>query len=208
MVAPGGGGRTILCRGLVDFAVFPRLDAQERSQSLASGGLPGHRKSTRKLPRAAECPHPARPYPVPSTQQVRRSPSETLRSFARSRRWAHFSLGSRSHWIFGILQRPSIRVRNSSTIRSCSFGSSPARFSLSLLKNSRFRFAWFSRPRRTRAAIALLILVSTVSAYRSTCLATVDGSPTLYRGPALPRRFGSDLPGPAFRPRLGALACD
>jgi hypothetical protein len=54
----------------------------------------------------------------------------------------------------------------------------------------------------------LLMLASTVSAYRSTWLATVDGRPTLYRGPGLPRRFGLDLLRPAFRPRLGASAPD
>jgi hypothetical protein len=43
---------------------------------------------------------------------------ETLRSLARSRRCAHFSLGRFSHWILGILQRPRINVRNSSTNRS------------------------------------------------------------------------------------------
>jgi hypothetical protein len=36
------------------------------------------------------------------------------------------------------------------------------------LKNSRLRFSWFSRPTRTSAAIALLMLVSVVSAYRCT----------------------------------------
>lgn len=58
----------------------------------------------------------------------------------------------------GIIQRPSISARNSSTQRSCWRASSLARFSFNLLKNSRLRFSWLSRPRRTSPAIALLIL--------------------------------------------------
>src|ERR1022692_876757 len=42
----------------------------------------------------------------------------------------------------------------------CSFGSSLARFSFNLLKKSRLRSSWLSRPMRTSAAIALLMLRS------------------------------------------------
>ena len=111
-------------------------------------------------------PRPAHSDLAPSTQPVRtgrpRKPSAPSRDLAGgpTSPWESAPTGSSA-----FLQRPRIRVRNSSTIRSCSFGSSLARFSFSLLKNSRFRFAWLSRPRRTSAAIALLTLASIVSAY-------------------------------------------
>src|ERR1035438_7497218 len=60
-----------------------------RSHSLASGGLPGHQKGARKLARAAEL-----------------EGSEILV------RWAHFSRGSLSHGIFGILQPTCITFAN------------------------------------------------------------------------------------------------
>src|SRR5205823_1318307 len=105
-----------------------------------------------------------------------------------------------SHWILGIIQRPRISVRNSSTNRSCSLGSSLARFALSFSKNSRFRLVWLSRPKRTSAAMALLMLISTVSAYCSTWLATVDERPTVYLATGLLRRLDLALGGAPCRP--------
>ena len=190
---------------------------RQRSQSLAPGGLPGYQKGVWKLTRATELegseilvPIPIRHVrilrlPLSEFEQVVLGNPPLPRAISQV---GPLLQGSRSHWIFGILQRPRIKARNSSTIRSCSFRSSLARFSFILLKNSRFRFDWLSRPRRTSAAIALLMLESTVSAYRSTSVAIVAGRPTLYRGPGLPRRFGLDLRRPALRPLLSLPASE
>jgi len=97
----------------------PTADARERSQSLASGGLPAIRRCS-ETSRAAELEGSEILLSVPirhvriqrfHSASSNRSPSETLRSFARSRRWAHSSLGSPLPLDFRLLQRPRISVR-------------------------------------------------------------------------------------------------
>jgi hypothetical protein len=160
----------------------PYVRRRQPSQPLAARGLPGQQERARKLagPAQFECfrnpctsRHPARRdlrnFHSANSNKILLRDLPLFCPFAQSATTS--PCGSRSHWILGIrqmstaeYQRPEFIDQSGPPHPDRRWQDSPSVF----LKKSRLRSSWLSSPMRTSAAIALLMLVSTVWAYRAT----------------------------------------